>query len=106
MSNTINVALDQCIGWKRIRALKELGYNIVAMAEDAEPDKVWMNRAFANGALFVISPDLDIPNIIEREQYPMIWIDYPHYNKDLKGDLVSYVDKKIKFKLDFFRGLK
>ena len=62
-----------------------------------------MNRAFAEGAQFAISPDLDIPRVIENKNYPMTWINYPSDQEEHKGDLVGYIDRKIKFKLQLFK---
>jgi hypothetical protein len=101
----VNIAIDQCIGIKRMKQLQSLGYNVVTRAESSEKDSSWMNRAFANGALFVISADMDIPKIIEVEKYPMIWIDCPHHNKNLGCDVITYIDNMIKFKLQFFRDV-
>lgn len=102
LSKRIKIALDESIGFKKTDRLRNMGYEVVAIARHAEKDVDWLNRAFANGALFVVSPDLDIPNLIERESYPMIWIDYLHI-PDSKGgkDWAQYVQERIKFKIRF-----
>lgn len=101
----INIAVDQCVGIKKVRQLESLGYKVVVVAANSEPDESWIHRALECGALFVIGADRDIPVIIEQEMYPMVWVDWPDYNKEARTNLVSYVDKRIKFKLDFFHGL-
>jgi hypothetical protein len=103
-SEKVRIALDESIGFAKTNSLKNMGYDIVAIARHAEKDVDWLNRAFANGALFVVSPDLDIPNLIEKENYPMIWIDYLHIPKE-KGEKhwAQYVDKRIKFKIKFLK---
>lgn len=101
----IKIALDQSIGVKNIKKLEQYGYTIVCMAKQAEADASWMSRAFNSGAQFIVSSDLDIPSIIEKERYPMVWIDYPHHNKVLRETLAPYVHSKINFKLKLFRKL-
>lgn len=98
----IRIALDESVGFTKTNSLKDMGYEIVCIAKPAEDDIVWLNRAFAAGALFVISPDLDIPNLIEKENYPMIWIDYLHIpNEKGKKHWAQYVDGRIKSKIKF-----
>lgn len=98
----IKIAIDQSISYHKANGLRALGYEIVCQARDAEPDHSWMRRAYSKGALFVVSPDLDIPNTIEKQNYPMVWIDYLHV--PVVGgnrDWVGYVDKRIKAKIKF-----
>ena len=95
----IKIALDQGVGKRKEEKLRQLGYDIVCVANHGEPDDSWMHRAFRNGANFVISPDMDIPKMIEVEKYPMFWVNYPSDDVALKKDLVLYVDKTIKFKM-------
>jgi len=99
----VAIGLDVCVGRARANALKKLGYKIAYVAQPRETDVSWVNKAFANGALFVISADLDVPKIIEREAYPMVWVEYPNDNPAVKDDLVSYLDKTIKNKLRLFK---
>lgn len=100
----IRIALDESIGFAKTNRLRNFGYDIVCIAHHAEKDVSWLNRAFANGALFVVSPDLDIPNLIEKENYPMIWIDYLHVPEEKGGkQWAEYVHKRIKFKLKFLK---
>jgi len=73
----ITIALDVCVGRRRRERLEQMGYKIVVIAQPSEADKDWLNRAFAEGAFFVVSADLDIPKLIEREKYPMCWVEYP-----------------------------
>lgn len=100
----IAIALDVCVGKKRTERLKTLGYKVVCIARDAETDASWVNRAFSAGAFFVISADMDIPKIVEREGYPMCWVEYPSDVRDGR-DLVSYIDKAMKMKLQMFADL-
>lgn len=101
----IRIALDQSVGRRRAIDLIDLGYEVVVVARASETDESWMNRAFAEGAQFAISPDLDIPRVIENRNYPMIWINYPSDQEEHKGDLVGYIDNKIKFKMELFKSM-
>ena len=102
----VRIALDESVGQAKYIQLKNMGYEVVCIAKHAEMDVDWLNRAFTNGALFVVSPDLDIPNLIEKENYPMIWIDYLHVPKEKNGgkSWAQYVDQRIKAKLAFFKN--
>lgn len=110
----IKIAIDESVGLAMAKRIKAKGYEIVCKAGNAEPDDVWMKRAFANGALFIVSPDLDIPSMIERENLPMVWIDFlfasqvdPLINtrtREVKRDLwAQYVHDRIQAKMKFYR---
>ena len=99
---SIKIAVDCNIGKRRKAELIELGYDVVVVAEDGEADSLWVYKAFDKGARFVISNDLDIPRILEREGYPMVWVNYPNDNAYFKEWLVQYVDQMIRFKLKTF----
>lgn len=99
----IKIAIDGNLGRKRVKELTHLGYDIVVTAGLSECDLMWMHRAWAAGAVFVVSNDSDIPRIIEREGYPMCWIDYPNDNPLYKECLVKYVHQMIKFKLKMYK---
>jgi hypothetical protein len=109
----IRVALDESVGNAMARRIEELGYKIVCRAGPAELDTVWLKRALDQRALFIVSPDLDIPSLIEKENYPMIWIDFlfasnvnptiQTQTRDVKrGIWVQYVHDRIQAKLKFF----
>lgn len=72
----IKIAVDQSLGTRMMLNLEKHGYDIVVKAGVAEPDEAWIAKAVEAGALFVVSPDLDIPTLIERKNLPMIWIDF------------------------------
>lgn len=101
----IKIAIDSVLGWKRCDQLEKLGYNIVVIAGEAESDSSWMKRASDAGATFVISNDSDIPRLIERESYPMVWVDFPTDREFDKSRLVIYVHKVIRFKLLMFEKI-
>lgn len=112
----IKVAVDESIGGALTKKIHERGYDVVVRAGHAEKDEDWMKRALAEGALFVISPDLDIPSMIERENLPMVWIDFlfaGHVNPTLNADMsksekhqiwMQYVHDRIQSKLKFFKS--
>jgi len=100
----INIALDVCVGRKRRERLEQMGYKIVVIAQPSEADKDWLNRAFAEGAFFVVSADLDIPKLIEREKYPMCWVEYPNeVAEQYKDQMVEHIDSTIKRKTEVFK---
>lgn len=101
----IRIALDQSVGRRRALDLIHIGYEVVVVARASETDESWVNRAFAAGAQFAISPDLDIPRVIENRSYPMTWINYPSDQPEHKEDLVGYIDKRIKFKMALFKDM-
>ena len=109
----IKVAIDESIGAALARKIESRGYEIVCRAGHAETDESWMKRALKANALFVISPDLDIPSMIERENLPMVWIDFlfaGHINPTLSADMpkeqkhaiwATYLSDRIQAKLKF-----
>ena len=76
-----------------------------------------MKRALKEGALFIISPDLDIPSMIERENLPMVWIDFlfaGHVNPKLSASMpkeqkhaiwCQYLHDRIQAKIKFITHL-
>jgi hypothetical protein len=101
----IKIALDCNIGKKRKAELIGLGYDVVVVAQDAEEDELWLHRAFSGGARFVVSNDFDVPRLIEKEGYPMVWVNYPNDNAYFKEWLVQYIDQMIRFKLKVFKNI-
>lgn len=101
----IKIALDCNIGKKRYQEFIDLGYAVVSIAKEGEPDDQWVGRAFNAGARFVISNDGDVPKIIEVKGYPMIWIDFPTDGPLRQKLLVDYVDQMINFKLKVFHKI-
>lgn len=109
----IKIAVDESIGAALARRIEVRGYEIVARAGHAETDESWMKRALKEGALFIVSPDLDIPSMIERENLPMVWIDFlfaGHINPTLSADMSKgekheiwsqYIHDRIQSKLKF-----
>lgn len=101
----LKIAIDTNLGKKRCGELIGLGYDVVTVAQSSEPDIDWVYRAFNSGARFIVSNDLDIPKLIEREGYPMVWINYPNDNPYFKEWLVEYIDQMIRFKLNVFKKI-
>lgn len=109
----IKVAIDESIGAALARKIAARGYEIVVRAGHAETDESWMKRALNAEALFIISPDLDIPSMIEREGLPMVWIDFlfaGHVNPTLNAEMpkeqkhaiwCQYLHDRIQYKLRF-----
>lgn len=113
----IKVAIDESIGAALAKKIEGRGYHIVARAGHAETDESWMKRALQAGAVFIISPDLDIPSMIERENLPMVWIDFlfaGHINPKLSAEMPKeqkhaiwsqYLHDRIQAKIKFITRL-
>ena len=109
----IKVAIDESIGAALAKKIEARGYQIVTRAGHAETDESWMKRALNADALFIISPDLDIPSMIERENLPMVWIDFlfaGYVNPQLSAEMpkeqkhaiwCQYLHDRIQAKLRF-----
>lgn len=64
----IEIALDVSYPDKFIGSLVRAGYKIVCIAQEAEPDNVWLERAIDNGAMIIYSNDVDIPDWLSRNR--------------------------------------
>lgn len=103
----IKIAVDQCVGYRGIKWLKKQGYEVVYAAKHAQPDAEWVSHAFHLDALVIISGDMDIPRIIDTEEYPMIWVSYPNDTNEVPSNkFLEHVDRKIRKKLSWIKELK
>ena len=73
----MNIAVDVGVSEKTIAALQGTGFKVVAQAEQGEDDESWVIRAINNGADIIVSSDLDIPNLLDRYEYPVVWLELP-----------------------------
>jgi len=88
----IKLALDNQISRKAAQEIREAGYDIVYHAR-SESDEVWIENALTKGATVFISPDLDIPNYLDRRDVDAAWIDVP---QGMSGDTQSsFIVKQI-----------
>lgn len=71
----IVLAVDNQISLRVVEKLK-LHFKVVLWASNA-PDEEWVDEALSRGANTFISPDLDIPNILDRVAPDVRWIDVP-----------------------------
>lgn len=86
------LALDNQISNRCIRELSK-HYEIVYTAKN-EPDEIWLEDAYGCGANIVISPDLDIPNYLDRMRYDdVIWIEVPQNLRSAKQ--YDFIIKKL-----------
>ena len=84
----LKLALDNQISKVTVERLSS-HYEIILMAGD-RPDEEWVEDAYFEGANVFISPDLDIPNLLEKiapPEVPVFWIDIP---QGLKSDKQYY----------------
>lgn len=70
----MKIACDNQVPLKYIQSLNKSGFEVVFRAQD-EADEDWVRQAISLDAQIFISPDLDIPNLIQ--EYPdTFWVDY------------------------------
>ncbi len=70
------LAFDVNVSNKDIGQYARAGYVIVCCCEPSESDESFLDRAWVAGATHVFSQDADIGNIIQKENYDMIWKRY------------------------------
>lgn len=56
----MRVALDTCIGKRGEKLIRDSGHEVVAVAEEAEPDQSWFNKALAKDVEVIIACDADL----------------------------------------------
>lgn len=72
----IVLAIDNQISLNVVNQLKK--HYDVALWAGTKADEDWVDEALALGATVFISPDLDIPNILDRfGADDVLWIDVP-----------------------------
>lgn len=76
MLNVIRLALDNQISRKAAHQLRSMGFQVVYHARN-EQDEIWIEAALSNGANIFVSPDLDIPNYLDKVDTSSVWIDIP-----------------------------
>ena len=92
MDLIIKLALDNQISRKAASEVRHAGFEIVYHAK-SEPDEVWIENALTKGATIFVSPDLDIPNYLDRRDVNASWIDVP---QGMSGDMQSgFIMKQI-----------
>lgn len=92
MSLVIKLAFDTQISKKTAHEMRMAGYDIVYHAKN-EPDDVWIENALTKGATIFVSPDLDIPNYLDRMDVSAAWIDVP---QGMSGDMqFSHIARQI-----------
>lgn len=71
----MKIAVDNQIARSTVRLLKSK-YDVVIEAGDMQ-DEEWVDIGLSRGATIFISPDLDIPNYLDRVNSDAAWIDVP-----------------------------
>lgn len=88
----IRLALDNQISKKAAYEVRAAGYKVVYHASN-EPDDVWIERALGQGATLFVSPDIDIPNYLDKNDIAAGWVDLP---QGMGGDIqAAYILKQI-----------
>jgi predicted nuclease of predicted toxin-antitoxin system len=73
----MKIAIDTCISIRTKEALEKVGHEVVCIASMSEHDEDWVSRAILSGAQVIVSSDLDIPNLLDRYDSGMIWLELP-----------------------------
>ncbi len=94
MAIDIKLALDGPISRKAAQQLRSQGFEVVFHARH-EADEVWVPAALNKGANVFVSSDLDIPNLLDKEDTNAIWIDMPQFigGVDQAGYIISQIIK-------------
>jgi hypothetical protein len=72
----MKLAIDNQISKYVVQRLKQ-HYEVVRTAGN-DPDEIWLNDALDLGADVFISPDLDVPNFLDKAKADdAVWIDVP-----------------------------
>ena len=71
----MKLAVDNQISLSVVEGLKET-HEVVIWADDMQ-DEDWIDEALDLGAEVFISPDLDVPNYLDRVNSNAHWIDVP-----------------------------
>lgn len=87
----MKIALDNQIS----PTVKLPGHEIVTWAGDDE-DEVWIKRAVEKGAEVFVSPDLDVPNILDHNKYDGIFIQFPQKLKGKGYKAEQFLLRKLK----------
>lgn len=87
------LAVDVQISKRAIRELQAAGYSVVYQAKNAQKDPDWIEQALTKGANVFVSPDLDIPNYLDKRDVNAAWIGLPH---GIDGEMQSgYIIKRL-----------
>lgn len=91
----MKIAVDTQISLSTVDWLNENNFEVVFKAQN-ESDEEWIEKALDLGANVFISPDLDIPNYLDK-YYPNAgykWIDVKQGLK--KEKQIKYLTKRLK----------
>ena len=81
MNEPFLIACDNQVSKDFCRRFEKHGFPVVVYAGD-RADEDWVFDAIGAGAEVIISPDLDIPNMLDKFNVDIDWIDYQSQRKD------------------------
>lgn len=92
----IRIAIDNQVSNMAIAQLEKNGFVIVQKAQDL-PDEIWVGEALNKKANFIISPDLDIPNILDRWSVDdCVWVELKQgLKKDRQFSSITRIIERI-----------
>lgn len=94
------LAIDNQISKVTVKKLQK-HYEVVLWAANL-PDEIWVEDAYDDGADVFISPDLDVPNILDRIDAKAYWMEIPQYLNE--GSQFNFIMKELQ-QLKNRRGL-
>lgn len=77
----IKLALDNQVSPSKARALKKHGFDVVVFARD-RADEDWVSEAIGKEVDAIVSPDLDVPNLLDAYNSDIVWIEYKSHVKN------------------------
>lgn len=76
----MRIAVDNQIGDIAIRTISTK-HTVVVRAQDYS-DQDWLDAAIGQGAIAIVSPDLDVPNYLDKHAPHIRWICLPQGLRD------------------------
>jgi len=92
----VKIAVDNQVSKQAVRQLSK-HHEVVLVANDSQ-DEVWVDHALDLGAEVFVSPDLDIPNYLDRVQSDAAWVDLPQglRTEDQFSFLMKQIERLVK----------
>lgn len=81
MNEPFLIACDNQVSKDFCKRFEKHGFAVVVYAGD-RADEDWVFDAIGAGAEVIVSPDLDIPNMLDKYNVDVDWIDYQSHRKD------------------------
>ena len=91
------IAVDVQVSKQAVEWLERSGHKVVVCAKHGQSDRDWVSKACQLGAEFFVSPDYDIPGLLDKLNYHGKWLKLP---QGLVGaGQFNWIEKKMAKKL-------